>query len=320
LNPERSKRPALRGQVAAWLLRLEEAPDDQALRAEYEAWLAQSERHRKAHDAITSLWRNAEALGSAEVAPQPAKVATLKPLRPRVRRLAWWGVAGLAACLAILAFPAVQLRLAADHITGVAEIREVVLEDGSRASLDAESAIAVAYTAKQRTVTLLAGQAFFEVVASAERPFVVAASDVKVTVTGTSFSVGTFSTGISVEVESGTVDVSREGRLLADLAVGQHVRIAPGGVTRRGSINPDEVAPWRDHRLVVYQATIRDVVEQIGRHVPGAIVFRDREIADRLVTGIINLNRPDEALQAVVEMQNGKVVNISPYLAVISSR
>lgn len=319
MNPEPSKGTTLRGQVAAWLLRLEEAPDDQALRAEYEAWLAQSERHRKAHDTIASLWRNAEELGSMAPAPLPAKVAKLTPARPRVRRFAW-GVAALAACMAILAFPAIQLRLAADHSTGVAELREVVLEDGSRVSLDAASAIAVIYKANQRTVTLLSGQAFFEVVPSRERPFVVSASDVKVTVTGTSFSVGTFSTGIAVEVETGTVNVIREGKLLADLAVGQRVRIAPNGTATRGAISPAEVATWRDHRLVVYQATIRDVVEQIGRYVPGAIVFRDREIADRLVTGIIDLSRPDEALRAVVEMQKGKVANISPYLVVISSR
>lgn len=319
MNPEPSKGPALRGQVAAWLLRLEEAPDDQALRAEYEAWLAQSERHRKAHDEITLLWRNAEELGSVAPAPLPVERAKPTPRRPRVRHFAW-GLVALAACLAILAFPAIQLRLSADHSTGVAELREVVLEDGSRVSLDAESAIAVVYKANQRTVTLLAGQAFFEVVPSAQRPFVVSASDVKVAVTGTSFSVGTSSTGIAVEVETGTVNVSREGKLLADLAVGQRVRIAPSGEATRGAISPNEVAAWRDHRLVVYQATIRDVVEQIGRYVPGAIVFRDREIADRLVTGIIDLSRPDEALLAVVEMQKGKVSNISPYLVVISSR
>lgn len=319
MNPEPSKGPALRGQVAAWLLRLEEAPDDQALRAEYEAWLAQSERHRKAHETITSLWRNAEELRSPAPGPLTAKLAKLTPRRPRVRRFAW-GLAAVAACLAILAFPAIQLRLAADHSTGVAELREVVLEDGSRVSLDAASAIAVVYKANRRTVTLLAGQAFFEVVPSAERPFVVSTSDVEVTVTGTSFGVGASSTGVAVEVETGAVKVSREGKLLADLAVGQRVRIAPGGVTTRGAISPDEVAAWRDHRLVVYQATIRDVVEQIGRYVPGAIVFRDREIADRLVTGVIDLSRPDEALQAVVEMQKGKVANISPYLVVISSR
>lgn len=318
MNPEPSKGPALRGQVAAWLLRLEEAPDDQALRAEYEAWLAQSEHHRKAHDTITSLWRNAEELGSTAPAPLPAKIARLTPRRPRAQYLAW-GLAAVAACLAILALPAVQLRLSADHLTSVAELRQVVLEDGSRVSLDAASAIAVLYKVKQRTVTLLAGQAFFEVVPSAERPFVVSASGVEVTVTGTSFSVGTSSTGIAVEVKTGTVSVSREGKLLADLAVGQRARIAPDGMTTKGNVSPDEVAAWRDHRLVVYQATIRDVVEQIGRYLPGAIVFRDQEIADRLVTGVIDLSRPDEALQAVVEMQKGKVATVTPYLVVISS-
>lgn len=317
MNPEPSEGPPLLGQVAAWLLRLEEAPDDQRLRAEYEAWLAQSEHRRKAHDTMTLLWRNAEELGS--LAPVPAKLAEPTPRRPRVRGFVW-GAAALAACLAMLAFPAVQRRLAADHSTGMAETREVELEDGSRVSLDAASSIAVVYNANQRTVTLLAGQAFFEVVPSTERPFVVSASDVKVMVTGTAFSVGTSAAGIAVEVETGTVDVSREGKLMAGLGVGQRVRIAPDGTTTRGTVNPEEVAPWRDHRIVVYQATIRDVVEQIGRYVPAMIVFRDREIADRLVTGVIDLNRPDEALRSVVEMQKGTVANITPYLVVISSR
>jgi transmembrane sensor len=298
-------------------LRLEEAPDDQTLRAEYEAWLAQSERHRKAHDTITLLWRNAEELGSPAPASVPAKLAKPTPRRPRAFA---WGAAALAACLAVMSFPAIQRWLAADHSTSVAETRQVELEDGSRVSLDAASSISVVYRANQRTVTLLAGQAFFEVVRSTERPFVVSASDVKVMVTGTSFSVGTSSAGIAVEVETGTVKVSREGKLLAGLEAGQRARIAPSGTTTRGTVTPDEVAAWRDHRIVVYQATIRDVVEQIGRYLPAAIVFHDREIADRLVTGVIDLNRPEEALRSVVDMQKGTVTNITPYLVVISSQ
>lgn len=319
MNPEPSKGSPLLGQVATWLLRLEEAPDDQTLRAEYEAWLAQSEQHRKAHETITLLWQNAEELGSLAPAQIPAKVGTLAPRNPRVRKFVW-GAAALAACLAMLAFPAIQRRLVADLSTSVAETRTIELEDGSRASLDAASSIAVVYGPNQRTVTLLAGQAFFEVVPSAERPFVVSASDVKVMVTGTSFSVARSSNGIAIEVETGTVKVSREGKLLAGLEAGQRARVAPSGATTRGTVTPDEVAAWRDHRIVVYQATIRDVVEQIGRYLPAAIVFRDKEIADRLVTGVIDLNRPEEALRSVVDMQKGAVTTITPYLVVISSR
>ena len=319
MNPEPSRGPSLRGQVAAWLLRLEESPDDMALRAEFEAWLAQSQAHRNAYETMTRLWQTAEELGAVVPAPLPTKTVQPASRKRGVPRFAW-GMAAVAACLAFLALPAIKLHLAADYATSVAELREVTLEDGSRVSLDAASAIAVDFKGPQRRVKLLSGQAFFEVVPSAARPFVVDASDVKVMVTGTAFSVGVSETGVAVEVETGTVNVIREGRQLAGLTVGQRVHVAPDGTKSTREINPDDVAAWRDSRLVVYQATIGDVVEQIGRYMPGVIVFRDREIADRLVTGIINLRRPDEALRAVVEMQKGKVSSISPYLAVISSR
>ncbi len=65
---------------------------------------------------------------------------------------------------------------------------------------------------------------------------------------------------------------------------------------------------------------VREVVEQLGRYRRGTIVFRDGAIADRLVTGMIDLRRPGEALQALVELQQGSLIEITPYLSIISSR
>ena len=53
---------------------------------------------------------------------------------------------------------------------------------------------------------------------------------------------------------------------------------------------------------------------------PGMIVFADSRIADSLVSGIIDLDRPDDALRALVDLQQGRITRISPYLTVISSR
>jgi len=319
VNQEPGGEAALLAQVADWLLRLEEAPDDRALRGEYDTWLARSADHRKAHDKVMRLWRNAEALGSGDKSPIETNFGPRSGSARRSRKYAW-GVAAIAACLAILALPFVQLRLAADHMTGTAELRQILLEDGSEVALDASSAIAVEYNADRRGVTLLSGQAFFSVVPSSDRPFVVSASDLTVTVTGTSFGVDTSSAGVAVEVATGSVNVAREGRTVADLTVGQRVRIDQGGMAARSVAGPEEIASWRERRLVVHQATIREVVDHIRRYRPGAIVFRDSEVADRLVTGVIDLSRPDEALMAVVEMQRGKVSTLSPYLVVISTR
>lgn len=327
MSPVPNEGQSLRGQVVDWLFRLEAAPDDRALRAEFDAWLARSARHRQAHADIASIWQDAADLAAvpasasspAVIAPPPLPLAP-SALRPARRRVFAAAAVALAACLAILAFPTIQLRIAADHMTGIAELGEFLLEDGSRVTLDAASALAVDYSAVRRSVKLLSGQAFFEVVPSPERPFVVAAADVDVTVTGTSFSVGTSDMGVAIAVATGRVSVSRHGKELADLTVGQRVRMPPEGAPTRDSVAADEVAAWRGRRLVVHEATVREVVEQIGRHIPGAVVFRDSAIADRRVTGVIDLTRPSEALHAVIDLQQGKILQISPYLTLIQSR
>ena len=74
--------------------------------------------------------------------------------------------AALAACLALYFAPVLKLRLQADHMTSVAELSDVTLEDGSVVHLDAGSAIAIRYGATRREVALLAGRAFFDVVAA----------------------------------------------------------------------------------------------------------------------------------------------------------
>lgn len=312
----------IRGQVVEWLMRLQEAPDDRRLRAEFEAWLAQSDRHRRAYDDMAPLWRQAEDVGSLRADRRPADRERLRTGPGRLRNRRWAAAAGLAlaASLALFVLPTVRLWLAADHRTGVAELRDVVLDDGSRVVLDARSAIAVDYSAARRAVTLLSGQAFFEVTPSRERPFVVQADSVAVRVTGTAFSVATSEAGVAVAVRSGSVNVSEQGRsVVADLTAGQQVQLSRNGGSARGAIAPDDVGAWRDRRLVVYDMTVRDVVQQIARHTNAVILFRDSAIAEQTVTAIIDLRRPDDALRAVVELKYGRITEISPYIVVISS-
>lgn len=319
MNPAQSKGPLLR-QAIDWLLRLEEAPEDKALRAEFERWLAQSEGHRTAYAAVAPVWRDSVRLPPLTAARREA--ARGRTRWPRVRKPGFaLAITAIAACLALFAFPVLQIRMAADYMTATAELRDIVLDDGSRIFLDAGSAVAVDYSKAQRSVRLLAGQAFFEVTPSAERPFVVTAGPIAVTVTGTAFNVGTSDAGVDVAVQSGTVNVTRNGNeRLASLGMGQRLKIASGGLVTEAGVVPEDVAAWRSRRMVVYDAPVREVVEQIGRHVEGIIVFGDSEIADSLVSGIIDLQKPSDALRAVVDLKKGRVTTISPYFTMISSR
>jgi transmembrane sensor len=301
-------------------LRLEAAPGDKALRAEFEKWLAQSDSHRTAYAAVAPVWQDSARLPPLTDARREAAREKTRRRWVRDHRFAL-AITAVAACLAVLAFPALQIRMAADYMTATAELRDVVLEDGSRVSLDAGSAVAVDYSKARRTVSLLAGQVFFEVTPSADRPFIVTAGPVAVTVTGTAFAVGTSESGVDVAVQSGTVMVTRNGtEKLASLGRGRRLKIASSGRLTETGVVPEDVAAWRSRRLVVYDAPVREVVEEIGRHVEGIIVFGDSDIADSLVSGIIDLQKPSDALRALVDLKKGRVTAISPYFTVISSR
>lgn len=298
-----------------WLLRLEASPGDSELRAAFEAWLAESDAHRRAFRIMGHTW---DRLGDVS-RPKPA---TVPVARPRLRRLVAATAMALAACVAVYFFPALQMRVLADHMTGVAELREVVLDDGSVVHLDAASAISVKYGASGRDVSLLAGQAFFEVASLQDWPFRVRLGGVTVTVTGTAFGVRSSAQAVTVDVQSGTVEVSPgEGKPPVRLTRGQRAVVdrASGDIVR-GEVAPGQVASWRSRRLVVHDATLDDVVEELGRHHAGLILVSDRKLGRQLVSGVFDLTRPVEALTALAESQNGKLAEITPYLLVISAR
>jgi transmembrane sensor len=308
----------LLAEAVDWRLRLDAAPEDAAVRAAFEAWLAASAAHRRAYDDVERLTRVAAALpadydGPPAEPPRPVRTASSH----RWRRAGYAALA-LAACFAFVFGPSLQLWLASDYSTGTAELRTLTLEDGSVIALDAGSAVATRYSASRREIVLLAGRAFFEVVPAADRPFVVVAEDVKVTVTGTAFDVGRSGDTVSVAVQSGTVEVAAP-RTAATLTRGQRLEIDRTSLqATRSEITPADVAAWRERRLVVDSATIAEVVEELGRHHAGVVVMSSRALGERRVSGIFDLRRPIEALQAAVRTQGGSVTTITPYLVVVS--
>lgn len=311
-----------------WLLRLEAHPDDSSVRTEFEAWCSRP-ANEAAFDEMERVWSRLDGLAApageaeGEALPSMPAIAAIQARRPSLvgRSLALVAVA-LIACAAVLSWPMLRLQFEADHLTGTAETRTLRLEDGSLAMLDAQSAVSVNFTAGQREIVLLEGNVFFEVVPSTERPFVVRAGDVSVTVVGTAFAVQTNPRQVSVLVQSGVVRVaSAAGAPMSTLTRGEQITI--DRATRRdvlSAVAPEDVASWRDGRLVVHNMPLRAVADELGRYHSGMIVFQDAAMADRLVNGVFNLRRPGEALSAAVDTQNGRIRSVTPYFMLVSGK
>lgn len=311
-------------QAADWTLRLEAAPSDNALKEEFAQWLERSEAHRTAYRMVQHTSATLDKRPRERPAGAAGTDTAVQPPVGKPRRVRWLaaGAALAAAVLAFVAFPVLQRHILADYVTGVAELREVALPDGSVAYLDAGSAIAVSYGQDARGITLLSGQAFFEVVANTGRPFKVDADGVSVVVTGTAFGVNRTSHAVAVTVQSGTVEVALSGSDARNrLGKGESWTYdRRSGTASRGEVQPANVALWRSRRLVVHDATFDDILEEIGRHMPGAIVVRDQSLNRQMVSGVYDLSRPPEALEALVGSQRARSTWFTPYLVVISAR
>ena len=150
------------------------------------------------------------------------------PLPPARGRRGWWTAvavttAAAAAVAALMLFrpaapaPAVAAKRTATPLGGY---ERLALPDGSVVQLNTASEIAVDFAAEERRVTLVHGEATFEVAKDDARPFVVRVAGIAVRAVGTAFN---------VRRHDGAVDVLvTEGRVrLEDAATGTSLSVVP---------------------------------------------------------------------------------------------
>lgn len=316
-----------------WLLRLQQSPDDAALKADMAAWEQADPQNAKALRTAQRVWRLTGQLPASTAAQWPAPAepqvasrpapalpsAAGAPRRWPLRRLPGLAVA---ACLLVALAPRLWLMVQADYRSSDGHRSNVTLADGSRVTLDADSAISVNITASQRDMRLLAGQAFFEVARNPARPFHVLVGEVRVTVTGTAFNVDLSDASIDVAVSHGSVNVDEQpsGRSLGQaMQAGQQLAYdRKQQSTRAGKQPVSQVAAWRGGQLIANNARLGDVVHSLGRYLPGAVLLRDEQLANSRVTGVYNIDKPDAALAALARAYGGSVQQFGPWLRVIS--
>jgi transmembrane sensor len=192
-----------------WLLRLSlESPTEQE-RTQFAAWCAQDPRHAAAYQRFESIWQDAAMLEELEpLARVPsARGSWRHRLRERLATypLRWAASASLTAAIAALGVW--NLLTPAYYTTGIAQVRDIHLSDGSEIILGASSSLAVAFRHHERRVALTSGVAFFSVVKNPSDPFVVVVGDEEVLDLGTKFEVRREPTGMRVAVVEGTVEV-----------------------------------------------------------------------------------------------------------------
>ena len=290
-------------QAAEWFAVLLSGEATAAQRSRWEEWLSVSDEHRVA-------WRYVENLNSRfdpirySAEPRLAASAFRQASDTRVRRRQLLlGIATVAGSSLLgwatwrhTSLPGMADAWLADHRTGTGEVREIVLSDGTRVWLNADSAFDQDYQPGLRRLRLVRGEVLVDTGRDpAQRPFFVETAQGRLQALGTRFSVRLDQDGVtSVAVYQGAVEVLPRTAASTVVRAGEQVRFEAQGVSASGPADPGREA-WVRGVLIAQNLPLAEVVAQLRRHHHGHLGLAP-ELAGLRVFGSYPVNDPERAL------------------------
>lgn len=283
---------------------------DAAECTQVETWASASEANAAELECMRVLWSWSDTNGQAEVDVDAAwknlgdrvaneeggHVIPLRSWRPR----RWLATAAVIA-IALVA----RWWSAGDDYSTTTAYQRTVLEDSSSVVLSPSSSMSVRF-GDTRAVQL-DGEAYFEVEHDAQRPFVIEAGDVQVTVLGTAFTVNAFDTArtVLVRVREGRVQLVA-GKDSLVLVAGEHALYDKDRhFLQREAASPTEV--WGERTIHFADAPMPQVVERLQRLFNVGIELQNGPIANCRLTATFE-DEPVERILTVIAETYGLVL------------
>src|SRR6185312_1615567 len=279
----------LDAQASDWLARQEFGQLDEADMARFERWLAQSFHHRTAYWRMKALWQDSERLAALRSPMRQPRTAT-----PKTRQ--WPKVA--AALALVLTVGAgtwfATLDQQRSYSTVLGERKTITLSDGSEIDLNTKSALRIA--SSQREAWLDEGEAYFQIVHDASRPFVVHAAGHRVLDLGTKFLVRESAKKLEVSLVEGRAQIDAadpSGHQRPAILTPGDVAVATAdslSVTRKPAPVLADALGWRRGVLIFHYVTLAEAVATFNRYNHEQLVITDPSIGRMTVLGTFPVN------------------------------
>lgn len=278
---------------------------------EFETWLAADIRHLGAYGRAEAVLGRLERVRSDAV--DDLRASPRHTFSGMPRRVVLAG--GLAAGFAGVGIVGTALWQEREQVfsTGLGQVKEVPLADGSLVVLNTNSKVTVRFTRDRREIHLLQGEALFDVAKNKARPFIVFAGNMQVRAVGTAFTVSMLpQRPIQVLVKEGVVELNRNGP-----AKGPPVRVKANTQALAAQDAPivaaglpqsklDRNLAWQFGRIAFDNQTLHDAVDEFARYSDVRIVV-DPAVANRTVTGLFVSNDPVGFAKAAASVLNLQV-------------
>ena len=317
-----TRHPFVAREAAEWLVVLSDSECTREEREEFVAWLRCSNLHveeflriseltkalsnyaRKRafwpDDSVADLIARARAGDFEGVVRIGAPRSHAAEVSGRSTRGRWRPRLAVAASLAIILLTVGVIAGMFDwgwktYATSVGEMRSITLGDGSVVELNTRSRLRVRFTANERRLQLLAGEAIFNVAKNPHRPFLVLAGSTEIVAMGTQFNVDAHDPSTVVTVLEGRVRVTNNTDIQSpidrqiELARGEQAVIAKHRPPMRiGAADIAKATAWTERRLFFEGATLADVATEFARYNDRVIRINGDVLAAKRITGVFN--------------------------------
>ena len=291
------KNQEIDGLAADWVARRDLGTLSAVEEAEFQAWLSADARHLGAYGRAEAVLGRLERLNATAL--DSASLEGAEQPKWNRRRLVLTG--GVAASIAAALGIAQYLRKTIPdqaYSTAMGEVRKVVLADRSVVTLNTDTKIKVRFTEELREISLLQGEALFDVAKNKKRPFIVSAGDTQIRAVGTSFTVSMLpEKPVEVLVKEGVVELRRAGDTAA--------------IPVRASANIQATAPidapivtvalpeeklvrnlaWQGGQIALDNQSLEDAASEFARYSKVRIVV-DPAVSEKTITGLFAANDP----------------------------
>jgi transmembrane sensor len=356
-------------EACEWFVEFRGGDLDVSARREFDLWVRKSPESLAAYLEIAAIWNEgssldpehkwdtetliAQAAADADsVVPLPrASLVDLPPYSSSRRLKFAVTVSVVVACVGATLLG--WSNFGSRYATGVGEQRFIALSDGSSVEINSRSKIRVRYSAHERAVELLEGQALFQVAGDHTRPFIVSAGGTRDRALGTQFDVNETRGGNVVTVVEGSVAILRDdsananssaspGPGTADSGLGganaRHIGVASSNSPAAGTTiflaageqltltatiarktdHPDlaTATAWTQRQLVFESAALSDVAEEFNRYNERQLIIQDPALYDFHVSGVFSSTDPASLVRFLRERPGVKVIETATEIRV----
>jgi transmembrane sensor len=193
-----------------------------------------------------------------------------------------------------------------------AKTKVITLGDGTRVTLNANSDLRYPrdFNGAQRVV-YLKGEAYFEVVHDAKKPFIIYSGTVRTQVLGTSFTVSAYNEQKPTKVtvltgKVGVIDQSNKAEAMLTRGLCATTDHIHQNFTISRIADPEEAIAWLDDKLMFENTTLADVVTALSNKYAVTIKISNKRIAAQRITAIFQNQTLPDILKGITRLTHSK--------------